>query len=332
MAQRWAILGAAVALALLSGCLRDFEEPGNLRILKLDLAADEVHANEVLLNVTSVLDNRDGGRSGHVTLEAKAYDQSTGFLIAENVADVGRVPGEKTRSVSIPLTVPREGSVRIEVVLKEDGKGEQQASIAASNLEGLKPDAYETGLTISEMDFIAREVKAGEVKVQCSLYFTNEGLADSEDLRVLVKAREVQTRLIVDTATLFTRAIGPGETIIRSANLSVPDDYNYFIEILIWRGDVVVGRDQGTVQLSNTTVELAEGNTLVVSNPDTSQLVYSRGSFDSKVTLEEGSRYYGDPYGEDSAAAKKQSQPALGWLGVVAAALAAVVLFRRIPA
>lgn len=262
--MRLRLLVPVVALALSAGCLNTFEEPEEphfVRIVNVELSPARVLSQEVVLNVTSFLDNRGGGATGQLRLHAKAFDEATSFLLTESEARVGTLPGETTRPVPLQLRVPREGGVRIDVVLFEDDLGMQTASVVARNLGSLEPEVLDTGLRISDVDFIVRDVTSGtnatgaRATIQTDLYVTNEGDAPSEDLRVQVKAREVSTRLVTDVAWVDTGRVSPGATVIRSVNLTVPEGFNYAFEILTWRGEVVVARSEGVVQLAPTYVK-----------------------------------------------------------------------------
>lgn len=251
--------GALLALAAclpLAGCLNQFEAPHSLRVVGVDVQPARVLSSDVVLNVTASLDNRGGGASGDVKLIARAYGEESGFLLAENETRVGVLPPDVTRPVSLHVSVPREGSVRIDVAVFEDEQGLQSASVSARNLHTLDPEVVDTGLRIRDVDFLPRRVEgsanASRATIQADLYLTNEGRDVSENLRLQVKARELTTRLVADVQWVETGGILAGTTVIRSVNLTVPDRYNYAFEMLTWRGDVVVAQSEDYVQLAPT--------------------------------------------------------------------------------
>lgn len=259
----WRLLVYLACAASLAGCLNTFEEPEHLqphyiRIVNLDVSPARVLSQEIALNVTTTLDNRGGADSDPVRLYAKAYSEDRGFLIAENATEVGIVRANTTRAVPLHLTVPREGSVRIDVALFEADLGKERASVSARNLGSVEPEILDTGLRVMDVDFLVGEVTNGtppRVRIQTDLYITNEGTSTSEDLQVQVKAREVQTSLVADVQWVGTGAIEPQTTAIRTVNLTVPDDYNYVFEIVTWRDQTIVARSEGAVQLAPTFVK-----------------------------------------------------------------------------
>ena len=271
--MRAGLAALLLLLAATAGCLNEFEDPHHLRITTLEISPARVLSQEVVLNVTAFVDNRGGGDSGPVRLHAKAFGDATGFLLAEQETEVGVVGGDTTRAVPMTLQVPREGGVRIDVVLFEEDLGRQTASVHARNLGALQPEVLDTGLRVSDVDFVVRDVApgtnrtGGRATIQTDLYVTNEGTQPSEDLRVQVKAREMSTSLVSDVAWVGTGAIAPGTTVIRSVNLTVPEGYNYVFEILTWRGEVIVARSEGTVQLAPTFVK-PKDQEVVTENPN----------------------------------------------------------------
>lgn len=293
--MRVALVLVLLTVPLLAGCLNEYADPHYLQIVGIDVAPDRVLSTDVVLNVTANLDNRGGGKSGDIRLLAKAYSEEKGFLVAEEETEVGVLPGDTSRAVPLQVTVPREGSVRIEVTVFEDGQGTQRAAITARNLHTLEPEVLDTGLRISDIDFLVQRVvgdgNASRATIQTDLYLTNEGSATSENLRLQVKGRELSTALVADIQWLETGGIAPGTTVIRSVNLTVPDGYNYVFEILTWRGDVIVARSEGTVQLAPT-FEKPKDTEVVTTNPNVRDFITTTSP---TAAYEYGSPGYGTP-------------------------------------
>lgn len=326
-----------LALVLpLAGCLNEYEDPHALRIVGIDLQPARIHASDLVLNVTTGLDNRGGGATGDLKLVAKAYSDEKGFLLAEETRNVGSRPGDTTRDVSIQLQVPREGSVRVEVTVFEDELGQQSASVTAWNLHTLEPEVVDTGLRISDMDFLVRGVErfgnATRATIQADLYLSNEGSDVSENLRMQVKAREVATRLVADVQWVETGGVLTSTTVIRSVNLTVPDNYNYVFEILTWKGDVIVARSEGIVQLAPT-FERPKDTQVTTSDPDVRDFIYGGAPMDTRFdesylsdgAMEAGGaggRFYYPPTSGTPAPRVPGFTAAALALGVVAAALA----------
>jgi len=120
------------------------------------------------------------------------------------------------------------------------------------------------------MDFRVKKVEGGKVLVESDIYLTNEGRETSKDFRMLVKVREMDAGLLADKIWTRTGEIKPEATIIQTVNLTMPDQYNYVVEVLIWNNDTIVERGEGYIQLSPI-VEVKERNTTQAREIQTSE-------------------------------------------------------------
>jgi hypothetical protein len=231
------------------GCLKDFEE-SRLRIGDVDISPEQVTSTEVVLNVTTYIENYGDGGSGDVKLLLKAFDSASGLLVAQTTTSAGSVRKGKTLPVSQLINVEREGGYRIDVVLFEDEKRLRLRTVQVYGIGDLNPNVYDIGLKVQEIDFLVKNVTGSRVAIGVDLYLTNEGDFTSEDLPILVKAREVDAGLLADKVWITTGEIEREKTIINSCEISVPDDYNYIVEALIWKNDTIVERGEGVVQLN----------------------------------------------------------------------------------
>ena len=231
------------------GCLEDFEE-SRLRVTDIDISPERVTSTEVVLNVTTYIENCGDGGSGDAKLLLKAFDSASGLLVSQTTTSAGSIDKDKTLPVSQLINVEREGGYRIDVVLFEDEKRLRQRSVQISGIGDQTPNIYDIGLKIQEMDFLVKNVTGSRVTIGVDLYLTNEGDSTSEDLSMLVKAREVDAGLLADKVRTSTGNIKRETTIIRSCDIVVPDDYNYIVEVLIWKNDTIVERGAGVVQLN----------------------------------------------------------------------------------
>lgn len=243
------LLAGILLLSVIScGCIRDFER-SELGIADIDISPDRVASANVLLNVTTYIENR-GDRSGDARLLLKAFDMESGLLVDQETVTVGSILKRKTKSESQVVKVDRDGGYRIEVVLFEDEQRVDQRTVRISGIGELTPTVYDIGLRIPEMDFLVKNVTGSRVTIGVDLYLTNEGDITSEDFQVLIKAREMDAGLLADKTWITTGVIKKETTVIRSADIVVSDEYNYIVEALIWKNDTIVERGQGVVQLS----------------------------------------------------------------------------------
>jgi|LGOV01.1.fsa_nt_gb hypothetical protein len=247
---RIALLCGIILVSLMTcGCLRDFEE-SRLRVTDIDISPERVTSTIVLLNVTTYIENYGDEGSGEAKLLLKAFDSASGLLVGETTTTAGSIDKGKTLPVSQLIDVAREGGYRIDVVLFEDDERLRQRSVQISGIGDLTPNINDIGIGIQEMDFLVENVTGSRVAIGVDIYLTNEGDFTSEDLPMLVKAREVDAGLLADKVWITTGSVEKEKTMIKSCEISVPDGYNYIVEALIWKNDTIVERGEGVVQLN----------------------------------------------------------------------------------
>lgn len=258
-----------IAVIALSGCLKIGEDYTKLSIDTVDIEAAQVKSSYIDFNITSYINNYGNIAAKNASLLLKAYNSENGLLEEQVWTHVGGLEADKTVGVSQSLRLPRKGSYTILASLYDGDflKTSRQASV--SNLENLQADVKDIGLEIGEMDFLVRNSSNKKVVIENDIYFTNEGSDNSSEFDVLVKAREMDAKLIADKKWIVLKAIKPETTVIKSVNLTVPDRYNYVVEILVWSKGMVVKRSEGIVQLLPAT-KLAEGEHMESRSIDTS--------------------------------------------------------------
>lgn len=244
-----AAIAAVVFFIAFSGCVEETAEPSRLRVTNMDISADEVQISYVDINVTTYIENHGANSDNNTSLLLKAYNENTGLLETEKLKDIGVVESGKTHRVIQSMEIPKKGDYRITATIFENGKQENTGQIKIHNLENLQADVLKTGIEIGEIDFIVKRVEDGRALIQNDIYLTNEGRSTSGNYRILVKARQIDSGLIADKEWASTAFIQPENTVIKSIDLEVPDNYNYRVEILLWSNNTIVNRDVDYVQL-----------------------------------------------------------------------------------
>ena len=190
------------------------------------------------------------------------------MLVKQLQTDVGIIDPGKMVDVIQALNLPRKGSYNIETIVFEGDIEKTYRYTTISNLDSLSVDLKEIGLEIDGIDFLVRNATNKKVEIECDIYFTNIGADNSSKFDILVKAREMDAGLLADKKWIRLESIEPEKTVIRSVNLTVPDQYNYVVEVLVWSSDRVVKRDEGVVQL-RPIVTIAEGERIETRPIDT---------------------------------------------------------------
>ena len=264
------LMFAIIVFIFGSGCIKNFEEESYYNVRDMDISADRIGAAFVDLNVTTYIEKSQGDTAKNTSLILKAYSQESGLLETQKEIKLGVLKKGDTKSVSQILTLPKTRGYDLRSVLFEENVQKGDGEIKVYNLDVLPAEVQETGLEIPEMDFRVKEVKDGKVLVENDIYLTNEGRETSKDFRLLVKVREMDTGLLADKVWTHTGEIRPEATVIQSVNLTMPDQYNYIVEVLIWNNDTIVERGEGYIQL-NPIIEVKDKNTTQTREIQTSE-------------------------------------------------------------
>lgn len=290
-----------------AGCLKE----GRYSVQDMNIRADRVTASFVTLNVTSTIQNTGGVGSGPVVVRLQAFSGSSRLLETETTTTVPGIGWGETRTVSQAVTLPRDGSYRLVVTVDPDTRYAGQAEIQVSGLERLVPDVQQSGLTIDCMDFIVKGTGSGTATIQADVYVANGGRSESGPVIVEVKAKELNAGLTADKQQATLESIAPEKMRVASVPVKVPDQYNYRIEVLLWRDGAVVKRGEGIVRLRPETL-LGNDSRIVTNNIETSKFVVS------------DDRMVASPYGGIPAATKSPGfglVPAIGGIAALAGLL-----------
>jgi len=299
-----------MVLTASSGCLRSFEDESQIRITNMDISAKEVKSAFVDIDVTTYVENYHGDSSKNTSLLLKAFSTGTGLLEVQTQGDIGIINKGDTVSITQSLELQKEGGYRIVSVLFEEEKKKNTGEITIYNLENLPADVQDIGIEVAGMDFLVREINGSRVVIQSDLYLTNEGTGTSGNYEMLIKAREMDARLLADKVWINTGSIKPETTIIKSVNLTVPDQYNYVVEVLIWSNDTIVKRGEDYVQLKPE-MTIDAGTEVKTKHIETSEFILPREDID-----------YSMEYGEDA-------MPGFEILMAIASILLVVLVQRR---
>ncbi|MDP2216290.1 MAG: hypothetical protein Q8J68_03260 [Methanolobus sp.] len=307
------ILLLIASVAVSSGCLKDFEEQSNYGITDIEISADSVKSSYADLNVTAYIENRGGNRKGNTTLIFKVFSEQTGLLELTQETKVDTIGKDSIKAVSQSIRLPKEGSYRLVLTLYEEEQKKADSRITIRDLSGMPTDLQDVGIQINGMDFMVKNVTSGRVLIENDIYLKNEGTRTTNDYRVLVKAREIDARLVADKKWTSTGRIEPEATSIRAVSLTVPDGYNYVVEVSVWDGDTIVKTGEDYVQLNPQKV-ISKQQAVQTKTIQTSDFLIEE-SFEDTYPMD-----YGTP---------QEESPGFGSLMALISLLSALVMIRR---
>ena len=274
--QRETKLAGAMAVLLIALVATPLAVPGILQEPDEDVRPSALHLQEEdsTVRVLSVpgrtadlqLDTRiahRGGASENVTVEVRAIDDDSGLLVDQVYSDVGDVrAGDRSLSVLNNLTVERAGGYRIETIVYQDGERVARGTRQISGVQALTPVYAQSPVGFErfenapvEIPTIAVDPTAAEnnrTELSVSAALTNGGDTSAGDVTLRLRARQVESNVIAAQAQDGVGSIRAGRTVWQEISMTVPSDYNYYIDAFLLKDGVVVDTALGVANLDPT--------------------------------------------------------------------------------
>jgi PGF-CTERM protein len=155
----------------------------------------------------------------------------------------------------VNLTVAREGGYRIEVLVYQDGQRVDTGGRTVSGMEALTPAYARSTVRFSELDTLppidVSVDAAGDQRTELAIatWLTNAGDDSTGDLRVGIVVRQAESNLVAARSEASVGTVEPGRTSSTEQTVSVPSEYNYYVDAIIWKDDVVVDTARTAVNL-----------------------------------------------------------------------------------
>ncbi|WP_318568602.1 DUF7490 domain-containing protein [Salinigranum marinum] len=253
---------ALLVAAVMPGVLADPTDegptrPGPVRIAETTIAPGTVSGETTVLHVQTRLDHR-GNPTPNVSVRFRATDAESGFVAATETVEVGTLDEDGETPVETNLTVEREGGYRVEATVFRDGERIGSGGKTVSGLDALTPAYARTsvGFTDSEalppVSFSVGSVDGDRTTLDLSATLTNRGNDASDDLRVQVVLRQADSNIVAARSEAAVGTIRPGRTETVDTQVTVPSEYNYYIDAVLWKDGVVVDTARSVANLDPT--------------------------------------------------------------------------------
>jgi len=279
MATKSNIFKSAAALILLSavialsGCLGGSEE-GPLKVKNIDLSLEKVTRDAVKLNATTYIENTGNADSKPLSLSLKITNSNTGFLESKKDLPIGKVAGHKMVNISQSIDLPKKGAnYDIYAALMDDGVEVSGGSRTVYNLENLPVDSAIVDLKVDSIDFMVKKASNGSVVIENDIYISNIGDRASPVSDIMVKATEMDSNLVADKKWSNISSIEPDATAIKGINLTVPDQYNYQVDVTIWRNGSQIAKGEGQVVLKPEGMKLNQSEHIESKTIETGRFI-----------------------------------------------------------
>jgi hypothetical protein len=270
MQREWLVAGALVvvvvaavlAVVLFPGALADRTEPqpdADLQVEEIYISADNVGGERLDLATDVRLAHTDGV-SENVTVGLRAIGLDSGLVEDSATVGVGTVEADRELSADERLRVERGGSYRVEAVVYRNGVREATGSKTVEGTEALTPGYPDNPVEfhrfarfdLPEIDYQIAETDGDSATLDVTTYLTNSGETTAEDLTLLVKARQVESGIVASEQEVDLASVGPSQTAQPGVELTVPSQYNYYLDAILWKNDVIVETTRAGASLDPT--------------------------------------------------------------------------------
>lgn len=271
MQREWPLVGGFVAVVLLAllvatvvpGVIAEPErdDRGYLQLRDIAVSHGTVSGETVPLSVEARVQHH-GGPSENVTVLFRAVGLQSGLVETTRTVEVGQVDGEREVPVTANLTVNRTGGYRIDTVVYQDGERRSSGSTSVEGVGNLVPHYADTNVAFHEfaggpnalpvIEYSIDSTTDQETTLNVSTYLTNGGDAPSEDMRLVLKARQADSNILAAERVVSIGRIPAGSTATPHTTLTVPAEYNYYLDAVLWKEDVIVSTARSAANLDPT--------------------------------------------------------------------------------
>lgn len=253
-----ALLTALLAPGVLASPTADDPiRPGPVQVTEVAVAHGDVGGATAELVLYARIDH-DRNPTENVTVRFRAFDAESGLLVAEQTVTLGTLRGDASIPVNASLRVEREGGYKLVTTVFRAGERVDQTTTTISGMRALVPEYAQTSVRFTESTVIpplavsVESVMGNRTTLQVSASLTNTGDERSDNLRIELILRQAASNLVADRASVEVGAIRPGRTTDVAATLTVPVDYNYYVDAVLYQDGVLVDTARSVVNLDPT--------------------------------------------------------------------------------
>ncbi|WP_436345128.1 DUF7490 domain-containing protein [Natronorubrum sp. FCH18a] len=338
------VIGALSTLALAgavsdpddSEAAADVETEGDVSLAEITISTEEVTGGTATLAVDTHLAHR-GDPVENVTVVHRVTDTNSGLVENTTEREVETLGEESDAEAETVVTdsvaVPRESSYEIETLIYRDGARTESTSHSIQGVDALTPAYADTDVefhrfggsgSLADVPAIEYAIESStddRASLEVASYLTNTGDDPEPDLELEVKARQAGSEIVADSATVDLSTVDAGETASPTVELEVAQEYDYYLDAVLWRDGTIVETDRAVANLGpgSLSVDEADGE----DGLEVSDFTGGSGlSSDAAADADESTHDRNDDRDEDGT-------PGFGGAVAAAALLATIALARR---
>ncbi|MDP2840943.1 MAG: PGF-CTERM sorting domain-containing protein [Candidatus Methanoperedens sp.] len=297
---------------------QEYKPSAYFSIREIDVKPVEVTSSLIEVNVTAYIYHGEGEAKNPIML-IRAINSNTGLHEAEVSTPIPESDSDKTVTASAKLKVERNGNYDLRILLYDNGSIRESGSVGIKGLNALTPAAKQSGVSVNNIDFIVAGASGGIASIRSDVYLENKWAAPSENMNMIVKARQAESNLLADKKASETGVIAGEATSVKSVQLDVPEGYNYMMVVELWKGDVLVNTWEKALMLAPTKTVPKESQEKKM-NIEVSKFVREGGAPPVPGEMDKGAPSY---------AATPKMEPGFEAIVAIAALILVIALRRR---
>ncbi|MFC7202289.1 PGF-CTERM sorting domain-containing protein [Haloferax namakaokahaiae] len=295
--------------------------PGRISVSEVTIAAGAATGETATLDIETRIEH-GGNPTDNVSVLVRAIDEESGLRMATEQVSVGNLTRDGEVTAGTNLTVPREGGYDIDVILYRNAERVDTAQQRIRGVEAIKPPYLRTNTEFTESEalppvsFSIAEAGDNRSTLDVGATLTNTGDTPTDDLSVRFVLRQAESNIVASQSTVDVGEVGPGRTATVETPVTVPNDYNYYIDAVLVRDGVVIDTARGAANLNPT-------RTISV-NETTEEVELEVSDFEDSDTTSGD-----DDYRTEESGATQTGTPGFGPVVALVALCASVLALRR---
>jgi Uncharacterized protein conserved in archaea len=153
--------------------------------------------------------------------------------------------------------------------------------------------------TLPPLGVSVREANGARTTLDITALLTNRGSTQPDDVQVSVIVRQADSNLVADRAAADVGTIDPGQTAETSMAVSVPSEYNYYVDGVLKKDGVIVDTVRTAVNLDPSeriaVNETRQDVSLEVSDFERERRATDAGDGEAAGSTDDGAPGFGVP-------------------------------------
>lgn len=260
--------------AMVGGCVSNQQNAGYAIIRDVDLFIPDGQPPSGLteIQVISYIDAKYQEME-NTELQISAKNAGTDVMVEEIVVDIGDLEPDKTHKETATMILENGKEYDIWVTVWQDGRMQVQGSVSVYLPDRTNPEKKLGGslIAMNTIDVMTTDIRKDPIDLDIILGIANNGDVASGELEMKVNVYNLQTGITAVRKSGLIGTVAGNTNVEKSIRISVPNEYNYNIEVQLYEDDVLFTTGEGRITLApSPQYILGDGRVVPVLSEDIS--------------------------------------------------------------